>query len=61
MLAGIIAYGKSPGEQKIDNCAKKMRQRRASFIYRKKAGRNTAFFLSVGTENAEIYFRKAQS
>jgi len=58
---GIIAYGKSPGEQKIDNCAKKMPERRVSFIYRKKAGRDTAFFLLVGTENAEMYFRKAQS
>jgi hypothetical protein len=57
MLAGIIAYGKSPGEKKIDKYAKKMSEREASFTYHKKAGRNIAFFLSVGTENAEIYRR----
>jgi hypothetical protein len=60
MLGGIIAYGKSPGEKKIDKYAKKMSWRRASLIYRKKAGRNIAFFLSVGEENAEMYFRKTQ-
>jgi hypothetical protein len=59
MLVGIIAYSKSPGEQKTDNRTKKMPERRVSFIYREKAGRDTAFFLSVGTENAEMYFRKA--
>jgi len=37
-----------------------MPERRGAFIFRKKAGRNTAFFLLVGTENAEMYFRKAQ-
>jgi hypothetical protein len=57
---GIIAYGKSPGEKKIGKYAKKMSMSKVLFIYRRKAGRNTAFFLSVGTENAEMYFRKAQ-
>ena len=57
MLVGIITCDKSPGEQKIDNCAKKLLERRVSFIYRKKAGWDTAFFLLVGTENAEIYRR----
>jgi len=61
MRAGIIAYGKSHSEKKIDKYVKKMSWRRASLIYRKKAGRNIAFFLSAGEENAETYFRKAQS
>jgi hypothetical protein len=61
MRVGIIAYGKSPGEKKIDKYAKKMSERRVPLIYLKKAWRNTAFFLSAGEENAEMYFRKAQS
>jgi len=60
VLMGIVAYGKSPGEQKIDKCAKKMLERQVPFIYHKKAWRNIAFFLSVGAENAEMCFRKAQ-